>query len=73
MHYHKLEYLFERHGGSDGYDALLNGPDEALNFRDTLLLGCTVYVYSQSGHFLAYWFELTTSVHVCDPETALQV
>ena len=26
MHYHKLRHLFERHGGTGGYDALLNGP-----------------------------------------------
>ena len=38
MHYHELGYLFELHGGSGGSDALLNGPDEALNFRDMLLL-----------------------------------
>ena len=42
MHYHKLGYPFERHGGSGGSDALLNGPDEALNSRDMLLFGCTV-------------------------------
>ena len=45
MHYHELGYLFERHGGSGGYDALLIGPDEALNFRDMFLSGCTVQVY----------------------------
>ena len=38
MHHHKLGYPFERHGGSGGSDALLNGPDEALNFRDMLFL-----------------------------------
>ena len=37
MHYHKLEYSFGRHGGLGGSDALLNGPDEALNFRDIFL------------------------------------
>ena len=42
MHYHKLGYSFERHGGSVGSDALCNGPDEALNFRDMFLFGCTV-------------------------------
>ena len=42
MHYLKLGYPFERNGGSGGSDALLNGPDEALNFRDMLLFGCTV-------------------------------
>ena len=46
MHYHELGYWFERHGGSIGYGALLNGPDEALNFRDMLLFGCTVQVYA---------------------------
>ena len=34
MHYHDLRYSVERHGGSGGSDTLLNGPDEALNFRD---------------------------------------
>ena len=52
MHYHKLGYPFEQHGGLGGSDALLNGLDEALNFRDMLLFGCTVQVYAQSGHFL---------------------
>ena len=33
MHYHKLGYSFERHGGSGGYDALLNGLDEAHQIR----------------------------------------
>ena len=42
MHYHKLGYSFERHGGLGGSDALLNGPDEALNFRDMYFFGCTV-------------------------------
>ena len=37
MHYHELGYSFERHGGSGGYDALLNSPDEALNFREMFL------------------------------------
>ena len=46
MHYHKIGYLFERHGGSGGYDALLNGLDEALNLRDMFLFGYTVQVYS---------------------------
>ena len=73
MHYHKLGYLFERHGGSGGSDALLKCPDEALNFRDMLLFGCTVQVYDQRGNFLAQWFKLTISVHVCDLETAMQV
>ena len=73
MHYHKLGYPFERHGGSGGSDALLNGPDEALNFRDMFLFGCTVQVYAQSGHVLAQRLELTIGVHVCDLETALQV
>ena len=45
MHYHELGYLFERHGGSGGSDALLNGPYEALNFRDMLLFICIVQVY----------------------------
>ena len=39
MHYHELGYLFGRHGGSGRSDALLNGPDEAFNFRDMLLFG----------------------------------
>ena len=42
MHYHKLGYLFERHGGLSVSDALLNGPDEALNFMGMFLFGCTV-------------------------------
>ena len=42
MHYHELGYPFERHGGSGRSDALLNGLDEALNFRDMLLFGCIV-------------------------------
>ena len=73
MHYNKIGYPFERHGGLGGSDALLNGPDEALNFRDMFIFGCTVQVYAQSGHFFSYWSELTISVHVCDIETALQV
>ena len=28
MHYHKIRYSFDYHGGLGGYDALLNGPDE---------------------------------------------
>ena len=73
MHYHKIVYPFERHDCSVGYYALLNVPDEALNFMDMFLFGCTVQVYAQSGHVLAQWFELTIGVHVCDLETALQV
>ena len=73
MHYHKLGYPFERRGGSGGYDALLNGPDETLNFRDMFIFVCTVLVYAQSSHFIAYRFKLTIGVHVCDLETALQV
>ena len=42
MHYHEFVYQFEWHGGSGGSNALLNGPDEALNFRDALILGFTV-------------------------------
>ena len=42
MHYHNIGYLFERHGDLGGSDALLNGPDEALNSREMLLFGCTV-------------------------------
>ena len=42
MHYHKLGYSFEWHGGSGGSDTFLNGPDEALNFRDMYFFGCTV-------------------------------
>ena len=38
MHYHKLRYLIEEHSGPGGSDALLNGPDEVLNFRDMLFL-----------------------------------
>ena len=53
IYYHKLVYSFEQHGGSGGPDALLNGPNEALNFRDMFLFGCTVQVYDQSGHLLA--------------------
>ena len=73
MHYHELGYSFEWHGGSGGYDALLNGPDEALNLSDMLIFGCTVQVYAQSCHFLAQWFEITISVHMCDLETVLKV
>ena len=73
MHYHKLRYSFERHGGSGGSDALLNSLDEALNFRYVFLFGCTVQFYAYSGHFLALWFKLTISVHMCDLETTLQV
>ena len=73
MRYHKIGYPFERHGGSGGYDTLLNGPDEALNFRDMFLFGRTVYVYANIGNFLAQRFELTISVHACDIETAPQV
>ena len=40
MHYQKLGYLFEWHGGSGGSDALLNSPDEGLNFRNMLIFGC---------------------------------
>ena len=36
MHFHKLIYPFERHGGSGRSDALLDGLDEELNFRDML-------------------------------------
>ena len=46
MHYYRLGHSLERHGGSGESDALLNGPDEALNFRDILLFGCTVQVYA---------------------------
>ena len=42
MRYRKLEYQFERHGGSGGSDALLNVPDEAHNLRDMFFFGCTV-------------------------------
>ena len=42
MNYHKLGYSFGQNGGLGGSDALLNGPDEALNFRDMFLFGCTV-------------------------------
>ena len=42
MQYHKLGYSFERNGGSGRSDALRNGPDEVLNFRDMFLFGCTV-------------------------------
>ena len=73
MHYNKVGYPFEWHGGSGGSDALLKGPDEALNLRDMLLFGCKIQVYAQSGHFLAQWFELTIGVHVCDIETEMQV
>ena len=45
MHYNELGYLFERNGGLGGSNALLNGPDEALNFRDRLILVFTVQVY----------------------------
>ena len=42
MHHNKIGYSFEWHSGLGGSDALLNGPYEALNFRDILLFGCTV-------------------------------
>ena len=42
MHYHELGYSFEWHGVSVGSDVLLNGPDEAINFRDMFFFGCTV-------------------------------
>ena len=42
MHYHELGYLFERHGGLGGSDALLNGPDGALNFKEMFLLVCKI-------------------------------
>ena len=42
IHYHKLGYSFEWYGGSGGSDTLLNGLDEALNFRYMFLFGCTV-------------------------------
>ena len=73
MHYHKLGYSFEQHGGSGGSDALFDGPDEALNLRDMFLFGCTVQVYAQSGHFLVQWFKLKISAHMCDLGTMLQV
>ena len=73
MHYHELGYFFEWHGGSGGSDALPNGPDEALNFRDMFLFGCTVQVYAYSDHLLEQWFEITICVHMCDLETALKV
>ena len=38
MNYNELIYFFEWHSGLGGYDMLLNGPDEALNFRDMLFL-----------------------------------
>ena len=53
MHHHKLGYSFERHGCLGGSDALLNVPDEALNFRDMFLLGCIVQVYAYISHLLA--------------------
>ena len=38
MQCNNIIYLVERNGGSGGSDTLLNGPDEALNFRDMFLL-----------------------------------
>ena len=73
MHYRKLGYAFERHGGSGGSDALLNGTDEELNLGDMLLFGCTAQVYAQSGNFFAYQSELTIIVHMRDLETTMQV
>ena len=55
MHYHELGYAFEQHGGSGRSHALLNGPDEALNFRNMFLFECTfrfmprAVIYLRSG------------------------
>ena len=46
MHYHELGYSFEHHGGLSGSDAFFKGSDEAFNFSDMLLFGCTVQVYA---------------------------
>ena len=73
MHYHKLRYSFEQHGGSGGYDALLNDPDETLNLRDMFLFICTFQVYTQSINFRAQQFELAFSMHACNLEAKLQV
>ena len=42
MHYNKLIYLFGRHDGLGRFVALLNVPDEALNFRDIFFFRCKV-------------------------------
>ena len=44
MHCHKLRYSFEQNGGPGRPDALLNGLDEELNFRDMFLFRFTVQV-----------------------------
>ena len=54
MHYHKLGYSFEWHGGSGGFDSLFKGPYEALNFRDMFLFGYRVHVFAFIGHFFEY-------------------
>ena len=46
MNNHEIGYSFEQHGGLDRSDKLLNGPDEALNFKDMFPFGCTVQVYA---------------------------
>ena len=66
IHYHWLGYSFERHSGSGGSYALLNGQDEVLNFREMFLFGRTVQVYDYSGNLLAWLFKLTVSVNMCD-------
>ena len=45
MHYYNIRYSFERHGVSGGFDALLNGLDEALNSRGMFLFRFTVKLY----------------------------
>ena len=55
MHYHKLGYLFGRHGGLGGSDAIFNGTDEALNLGTCSFLDAQfrfipiVVIYLSSG------------------------
>ena len=47
-----LDIFFERHGDSGGSDALLNGLDEALSFRDIFLFVCAFYVMPRAVIYL---------------------
>ena len=46
MHYHNLIYPFGWHGGSGGSNMLINGLDEALNFRYMFLFRFIFQVYT---------------------------
>ena len=52
MNYHKLRYLFEWHGGSGRSDALLNVPDETLNFRYMFLLDAQFILIPRAAIFV---------------------